>query len=207
MFNSKLKDEKGTETDLAFNTRIAYCIFKAEHVGEKTTRTQFIKWCEEQIQKGPFILGKKPNKSSLKKWRKRWSHDESAISYIIHEIQNRLSTADDKYEITILDLIVDDLKFIKKLYNERNNLSISDFINVKDYFLSINHIENAISTIEKRIRVRLELPTNYNNNKQEIEGNMKITQPGEENIYEYTPEEMELIQNMKNTTDDILDEL
>lgn len=207
MINSKLEDEKGTETDLAFNSRVAFCMFKAEHLGEKITINDFIEWCDEQIQNGPFILEKKPNKSSVKKWRKRWSHDESAIVYIIKEIKNRLSTADDKYQFDILDLIIEDLEFIRDLYSERKLLKKSDFKNPKDYHLSRKHINETITTTENRIRVRLGLATSYNNNKQEIEGNMNINQAGEENIHKLSDDDLNIILSANDEQDDFLDKL
>ena len=173
MFISRLKDEEGEETDLAMNTRWAYCLFKAEHIGEETTREDFINWCQEKIENGPFVLDKKPNKSSLKRWYHRWSHEESALQYILHIIEDTLSKSDDKYKINILELI--------------------SFESPKERYLILNHIENAISTIEKRIRVRLGLPTSYNNTKQEIQGDMNINKPGEENINNLSDEDLNLI--------------
>ena len=49
------------------------------------------------------------------------------------------------------------------------------------------------STIEKRIRVRLGLPTSYNNTKQEIQGDMNINKPGEENINNLSDDDLDLI--------------
>lgn len=207
MYNSKLDDDKGVETDLAYNTRLAYCMFKAEHVGEKITRQQFINWCEQQIKKGPFILEKKPNKSSVKKWYKRWSHEESAISYILNEIKNRLSTADDKYNISVLELIIEDLKFIKRLYDEKNNLKKSDFLNLKDYFLTLKHIDEEISIIERRVRVRLGLANSYTDNLNKHEGSMIIQQQGLENIHELTDDDLDLILSANDDYEDFTDKL
>lgn len=193
MFKSNLKDDEGVETDLARNTRWAYGMFKEEHIGEETTREQFIDWCQEKIENGPFVLEKKPNKSSLKRWYHRWSHEESALQYILDKIEDDLSKSDDKYKINILELIIDDIKFIQKLYDERTQVVKMTFENPKDRYLTINHIENAISTIEKRIRVRLGLPTSYNNNKQEIQGDMNINKPGEENINNLSDDDLDLI--------------
>ena len=53
--------------------------------------------------------------------------------------------------------------------------------------------DDSISTIEKRIRVRLGLPTSYNNTKQEIQGDMNINKPGEENINNLSDEDLNLI--------------
>lgn len=193
MFISRLKDEQGEETELAKNTRWAYGMFKAEHIGEETTREDFINWCQEKIENGPFVLDKKPNKSSLKRWYHRWSHEESALQYILHIIEDTLSKSDDKYKINILELIIDDIKFIQKLYDERKKVFEISFESPKERYLILNHIENAISTIEKRIRVRLGLPTSYNNTKQEIQGDMNINKPGEENINNLSDEDLNLI--------------
>lgn len=207
MHKSKITNEHGTETDLAFNTRVAYGFFKAEHVGEETTDAQFIEDCGKKIENGQFILEKKPSQRSITRWKKIYPWEESAISQLIEIIQNRLETADEKYEFNILDLIVEDLQFIKQLYAERSKVFKLSFENPKDKYLTINHIENAISSIEKRVRVRLGLPTSYNNNKQEIEGNMNITQPGDENIHQLSDEDLDLILSVNESDEEFLDRL
>ena len=134
MFKSKLTDGKSTETEIAFNTRRAYCMFRAEHIGEKTTKIQFINWCEKQIGIESFPLTKKPNRASVTRWFNKWKYDESAVSFIINELQERLSKSEDKYKMSMLDLIIEDLEYIQDLYSERRVISISDFTNPKDYF-------------------------------------------------------------------------
>lgn len=44
-------------------------------------------------------------------------------------------------------------------------------------------------------------------NEHHVDADVEVELAGEENIYEYTPEEMERIQNISNTTEDFLDKL
>lgn len=175
MFNSRLQKGNRKETPYAHACRQEYCYFRAEHVGEKTSISQFLEFCKKRVKEGSFTAEKIPSKSVIEHtWFKLWDWDKSALEYIIHIIDEKLETADDKYEISILELIIEDVKFIKKLYSERDSLKKDDFDNIKDYFITINHIEDAISEIEKRIRMRLEMPTNYNANNHKVDANLQV---------------------------------
>ena len=140
----------------------------------------------------------------------KWCWFERAALYDQHKRLEELQENDE------------DFKKTNKKFKETFKESL-DFANDLLKELIDNHSGNALSTrinmFQSLMKVLDDLYKNYrlacgrstriseSTNQHHVDADVEVELAGEENIYEYTPEEMERIQNISNVSEEFLDKL
>ena len=154
--------------------------------------------------KNPIVsLSTLENNSSKWFWKERVElHDAEKILEELHENDEDFKETTEKFK-----------KLFKKMLDFADNLLIRIMNNESEYALTtimklFKDLVESMAVLHKEYRLACGRSTTNNNNNLsgEVEVNNNI-KPGEENIYEYTPEEMERIQNIGNETEDFTDKL
>ena len=148
--------------------------------------------------------------NAIQNMSSQWCWFERAGLYDQHKILEEMKENDEDFKKTnekFKKTFKEALDFADKLLqelmaNEKGN-ALSTRINM------FHTLMKVLDDLYKNYRLSCGRSTRISEstNEHHVDADLNLEVPGEENIYEYTPEEMERIQNIENTTEDFLDKL
>ena len=147
--------------------------------------------------------------AQLQQMSAKWSWMERASLYDHQKILEEIEKNDENFNKNnekFKKIFETSLKFaddlLKNLMENPNGNALSTRINM------FNTLMNVLDTLHRNYRLACGRATiiRDSNNEHHVEAEVE-TIVGEENLFEYSPEEMKRIQNISNSDDDFLDKL
>ena len=207
MYKTRMSDKKGTETKYAHDSKTVYCIVKADDIYDEIT-VQYLGDNFEQILKDIGFKWKHKNHPSAdtirNDWFKRWKWKECSKKFTEDMLEE-----DD----LLFTYRKSNSKHIPKLMKERDELFVElQYLRTSAFFETADEKEKAIQRAVKNLKdvqIMLRLLLGLSTSNSNVDANMeaKVETVGQDNIFSYSAEEMERIQNISNDNEDFLDKL
>ena len=158
----------------------------------------------------------KPKKSkevtltAIEAMSSKWCWFERAGLYDQHKLLEEMRENDEdfrktneKFKKTFKDSLDFADELLQELIKNVSNNALSTRINM------FHTLMKVLDDLYKNYRLACGRSTSISesSNEHHVDADVDVKVPGEENIYEYTTEEMERIQNIENTTEDFIDKL
>jgi len=176
----QFKDNKPSETDYAYDTKVVYCKIKQKDRYDEITIKHFADNFEQMLNDVDFEWRHKgadgsPRYPSYKQivnhWFKEHNWESCSDGYSNKHTDKQMQRATTVYDKGIFDDTVTDFKKIDRLNQRHQELEKIEKQTGEDQTYRKAKIEEEISSIWNRIRERLGL----NKDQVEITGNMETT--------------------------------
>ena len=208
MWKTRLTDKKGTETKYAYDSKLVYCMVKAEDTYDEITVQYFGDNFKKIIDDLEFPWKHKnfPSANQIRnEWFKRWQWKECSQKYTEELLEEDdllfIYKKSNSKHIRELYKIRDDMR--KELHYLMNS---AWFETQDEKQMAVSRCGKTLRNLETEIRLLLGLSTSNSNVDANMEAKVEST-VGEQNIFSYSPEEMERIQNIDNSNEDFIDKL
>ena len=163
-----------------------------------------------QKKSGKTKNSKEISIASLEQMSSKWAWFERAALHDHHKLVEEIRENDEDFRKTnekfkktfknSLDFAED---LLQELIDNANGNALSTRINM---FYTLMKVLNDLY-INYRLACGRSTRISESTNEHHVDADLEVELVGEENIYEYTPEEMERIQNISNEQEDFTDKL
>lgn len=155
-----MSDEKGCESDYAYDSKLEYCKYKLKDVYNEKTYSDFEKYISQKVKKGEINWKHKntPTYNTIaNKWFKRWKWKECAKAYENAHIEPQKAEAFAIYNKKYLKDTITDFKIIDKIDIRITQLFRQQKEDAIDNTYRIAKLEETKNSVWHRIRERLGL--------------------------------------------------
>lgn len=148
--------------------------------------------------------------TAIENMSSKWCWFERAGLYDHHKLLEEIRENDEDFKETnekFKKTFKDSLDFAEKLLQELIENAKGNALSTRiNMFHTLMKVLNDLY-INYRLACGRSTRISESTNQHHVDADVEVELAGEENIYEYTPEEMERIQNISNTAEDFLDKL